>query len=207
MTILEHIYALKEILSSNQPTDDFPYSEEFLYHLLKAARARLIESRIDSASPFSYTTHCIDLEPHSLQDCCSTCTLYRSTVPIPDIISDQFKVLSTSGKEISQIPPSLRFYLDHLPIPPRFAYFVLDKHIFSVSTTPVTKLIISAIFEDPAEVASLSCIPDSSCEPFQADFNFDAAQSEQLYSLCIRLLREGTQVIPKDNLHNSNAVT
>lgn len=47
MTLLEHVYAIRNILAHGPVSQDFRLSDRLISHYLQVARARLIEQKID----------------------------------------------------------------------------------------------------------------------------------------------------------------
>lgn len=72
MTRLEHIYAIKNILSRGAASDDFRISNAEIYHHLKVARALLLKRKLDkhhNITDLNFITICVPLEEATYHDC------------------------------------------------------------------------------------------------------------------------------------------
>lgn len=96
MTALEHIYAIKNILSHGPTSDDFSYSDRLILHFLQVSRGILVEQKIDKyyyISEQTYQDWCATLELSSFHDCCNgpdlDCKVLKSTLPLPKFLNSR----------------------------------------------------------------------------------------------------------------------
>jgi hypothetical protein len=94
-TLLEHIYAIQNILNNGVASDDHRLPNALVGHYLKINRAVLIKRKLDKERILSnnnYYSICVPLELAPYQDCCMVdddvnCKLLKSTIKIPRSIS------------------------------------------------------------------------------------------------------------------------
>lgn len=96
MTLLEHVYAIKNLLSQGPSSDDFSYSNRVIAHFLQVSRAKLIERKADKyrfISDQSYQSLCVDLELGNFHNCCDKadleCKILKSVKPIPKFLNSR----------------------------------------------------------------------------------------------------------------------
>ena len=113
MTLLEHVYAVKNLLAHGPAPDDFSYSNRLIAHFLKVARARLIQNKADKysfISEQSYQSLCINLTKSNFHNCCeapdSECQVLKSTIEIPRFLNSRMgnflKVMDLEGRVIEE---------------------------------------------------------------------------------------------------------
>lgn len=95
-SLLEHVYAVKGILSHGPSSDDFSFSDRLIAHFLQVARARLVEQKIDKyhfISEQTYQDWCVDLELSNFHNCCTgpnlDCKVLRSTIEVPKFLNSR----------------------------------------------------------------------------------------------------------------------
>lgn len=97
MKLIEHIYAIKNVLAHGAASDDFNLSDRLIAHYLQVARARLIEQKIDKyyyISEQSYQDLCLDLALSSFHDCCDIpeleeCKIMKSVMEVPKFLNSR----------------------------------------------------------------------------------------------------------------------
>lgn len=113
MTLLEHTYAIRNLLTKGPASKDTRISLELIAHFLKVSRALLTEQKADKynfISEQSFQSLCVPLVKGSLHNCCdypaSKCLLLKSSSPIPKTLStrwgDLSKVTTLSGEVLSK---------------------------------------------------------------------------------------------------------
>ena len=114
MTLLEHVYALKNILAKGPISNSMGLSSRLIAHFLQVARARIIEQKIDKyhfISEQSYQDWCVRFELSNFHSCCEgpnlDCKVLRSTEPIPKFLNSRWgnyvKVMDMSGRVIPRL--------------------------------------------------------------------------------------------------------
>lgn len=97
MKLIEHIYAIKNLLAHGTASDDFSLSDRLIAHFLQVTRSRLIEQKIDKyyyISEQSYQDLCVDLTLATFHECCGTeeyddCKIMKSTIQIPKFLNSR----------------------------------------------------------------------------------------------------------------------
>lgn len=97
MKLIQHIYAIKNLLAHGPASDDFTLSDRLISHYLQVARARLIEQKIDRyyyISEQSYQDLCVDLALSTFHECCGTeeyddCKIMKSIINIPKFLNSR----------------------------------------------------------------------------------------------------------------------
>lgn len=96
MTLLDHVYATKNLFSRGVASDDFPLSNRLIAHFLQIGRALLIEQKTDKyhfISEQSYQSLCVNLELSQFHNCCNDveleCRVLKSTIAIPKFLNSR----------------------------------------------------------------------------------------------------------------------
>ncbi len=96
MKLIEHTYAIKNLLSHGPSSEDHSYSNRLIAHFLQAARSRLIRQKIDKynfLSEQSYQNLCVPLELDNIHDCCDVpdmdCKVLKSSIIIPKFLTSR----------------------------------------------------------------------------------------------------------------------
>lgn len=96
MTLLEHVYAAKNMLTGGITSDDFSISNRLIAHHLYAARATVTERKIDKyhfISEQSFQSLCLTLELSQFHNCCEDiqldCKVLKSTISLPKFLNSR----------------------------------------------------------------------------------------------------------------------
>ena len=203
MTLREHVYAVKNLLASGPPPDDFRYSNALIAHYLEITRGLLIERKADKyipLSPQSFQSWCVDLIKASYHNCCetpaSTCQLLRSTNKIPKFLTTRFgdlsKITDLNGNPLSKTTPTMQ-RLSEFSITnrdPKPGYFIHDNYLYIVANTSLAKVLMNNVFLTPSEVENYNCpASDTTCpDPLDVDFPIDADLIAPMYEMSIKFL-------------------
>lgn len=94
MKLIEHVYALRNILEQGVASSDAAYSLRLLAHFLNVSRSLLIEQKADKyhyISEQSFQSLCVPLEESSFHNCCNgpttKCKILRSTTTLPKFLT------------------------------------------------------------------------------------------------------------------------
>jgi hypothetical protein len=94
MTLNEHVYAIRNLMSKGVSTNDAHFSLRLIAHFLNAARAILTERKADKyvyISEQTFQSLCLDLELSSFHNCCTLpaqkCKVLRSKIKIPKFLN------------------------------------------------------------------------------------------------------------------------
>ena len=218
MTALEHIYAIKNILSRGPSSDDFHYSDRLILHYLTVVRAKLIKEKADkyqTISDLSYQSYCMDLSISEYHDCCSTqtgCKVLKTVLPVPSTLHSKsgtlLKVTTLNGVVIPQISKTsndLSTYSSTMQN--KVGYDIVNGHIIIFNNLNLEKILVTAIFADPDINTVCSSESEEACSTYlQDNFPIDADLIGALYQIVVQFLT--MPVIPDiENDAKSNSST
>lgn len=219
MKLIEHIYAIKNLLSRGVPSDDFAYSNRLIAHFLQTARGTLLERKADKyhfISEQSYQSLCMDLELSSFHNCCNTpefddCKVMKSVVEVPKFLNSRWgnflKVMDLSGNVIPEFSLTKKKYSKYALTPPGTGWFMHDNHVYIVNNDYLEKILLNALFDDPENVHELNC-PNTggTCEDYlQQEFPIDTDLISDMYKMTLMFLSESSKM-PNDTENNSKDV-
>lgn len=210
MTTLEHVYAVKNLLSHGSSSDDFSYSNALILHFLQVARAKLLKEKADKyqfISELSFQSICMKLELATFHDCCegpTDCKVLKTVNNIPTILNsrwgDMIKVMDLSGKVIPKASKTQdRLSEFSLTNQNPVSYYVYDGKIVINNNTSLESIIVNGIFSNPSEPIEISCSTSTNtqCKGYlEEEFPIDSDLISAMYSLTIGFL-QSTQI--KDN--------
>lgn len=222
MKINEAISRLRVILKNGIASDDNTLSSRFLYSILKTLRAKRIRQKLDSyfyLSPFYYSTiDCVPLELGHFTDCpCFTndCFILRSKYKIPKVMSTRNKlaiksVNTLTGKIISESSPTKEEYKKYTRTKKdELAYFIHNNYLFIKGSTTLKVISITAIFENPLDLASINACDTEGNElgpcydPTTQDFPIDEDLFDDVENMALEKLVKTMLKMPEDNENNS----
>ena len=223
----EVISIITTILSNGPVSDDFQFSDQMIYFILKDLRAKTLYQKINSGkwiNPQNYQIiPCLKLNLDTLVDCeCYTadCKGLQSICEIPRIIASD-KGLYVEGIWTISSPTPERLdniTLDQLRLSKYSktmknvkGWFIHKSKLYITGYDRLKAVKISALFEDPIEVLNMSqscaCNEDDSpicIDPYDADFPIDAAFMKDLRTMTYEELVKIAMMMPKDNENDAN---
>lgn len=190
MTIKEHIYAIKNIISKGTSSDDLRITNRLIQHYFTLARNMLIKRRIDKNNHISesnYQSICIPLALATYDQCTGVpsdinCQVLRSTCKLPkEIISKWDTTIKARFIDFTEIPrgtPNKTKYAKYsLTNQNSPYYFLKDEHLFLLTSKPIKTIILRGIWEDPTNL-TLNCTLQSennfSCHSQDDEFPLDS---------------------------------
>lgn len=201
MKLIEHVYAVKNLLSRGPASDDYAYSNALIAHYLGVVRAKLIERKIDKyhfISEQSYQDWCADLVPGNYHDCCGvefpSCTILKSVYTIPNFLNSRWgnyvKVTDLVGDVIPQLDLTQLKYSKYGLVKVTTSYFIHNNHLFILSNNKLVKVLVNALYQNPEEVITANCNTSSGeCVDYlDSDFPIDADLVSDLYALTLQML-------------------
>lgn len=223
MTRLEHIYAIKNVLSKGAPSDDFRLSNSLIYHYLKIARSLLLKNKLNkhhNISELSYRTLCVPLEAAPYHDCSCIadefdCTVLKSTCELPkDIIArwgTTFQVKDLSGNIISPLSVTTtklsKWSLSNKEAKPGWAIENGKLIIFNRDELPY--VLVKAIWEDPEDLVNYCGCGSSNlsipCYSQDDDFPVDADLVQPMYDLALQRLSNSYN-FPEDSTNDARDI-
>lgn len=94
MTLREHVFAIRGLITKGPASDDTAYSLRFIAHMLNVVRAILTEQKADKytyISEQSYQSLCVPLELGTFHNCCEItdveCKVLKSVDPLPKFLN------------------------------------------------------------------------------------------------------------------------
>jgi hypothetical protein len=197
----EHFSALRTILKRN--SDDTSYTDEFLYYVLKMARAFLLASSMKQFTNIGSANKqrvCVTLEDSDFYDCScvpsSDCKVKKSACVIPSLISgrnyDGIKVMDLVGKNIPYVQQYMLSAraLSKLKSP----YYTIMNQSLYIFNARQKVVMIEALFEDPDIRNLCNCnsnYPDDCEAVAKGEFPIDAALVDALHRKSIGLISPG----------------
>jgi len=219
------VYQCLDILK--MASDDAFFTEEHIVFLLDKMRALLLErkytagrnGRDDSAVPESDMQEiCLDLELSSGEDgVCGTGAgeWLVSTEKIPSMldvgIPKVYPLNFMLGERFSLVPMERLTYTGHNRWLRKFIYCAIgpDMRLYvrgnMAQAKHLRRLRLSGVFENPEEVASMTCDADGSstaCEPLEAEFPLEEALQSTCIEYVVRTLI-GSRYAPEDKANNA----
>lgn len=215
MTLSQHVYAIKNLLAHGTPSDDFSFSNRLIAHYLQVSRAFLIEKKIDKyniISEQSYQDLCLELTPSNFHNCCDfiveqdDCEIMKSTVELPKFLNSRWgnfiRVTDLAGSTIPEITVMQKKYLEYALNPAnktQTGWFMHNNHLYVINNSFLSKVLLNALFDNPAEIHDLNCnVTESNCNDFQdEEFPIDSDLVQPMYSLTLEYLTRAMQ-LPQD---------
>lgn len=218
MTLLHHIYAIKNLLARGNASDDFSFSERLIAHFLEVARGKLILDKINKykfVSDQSYQDLCVALQESVYHDCCDVidfgdCKLLKSIDPLPKFLNSAWgnflKVTDLSGNVISELTLTQNTYSKYAIIKPKTGWFLHNNHLYVLNNTGLRKVLLNALFSNPQEIYDTNCTTGTGkCVEYLAqEFPVDADLMQAMYELTLKLLL-GTK-LPNDLENNARDI-
>jgi hypothetical protein len=206
-TLKEHISHVTSILSnSGEVSDDFQFSDQQIYFILKTNRAFLLNQKVKEGkyvSPFNYQTiPCFKLKLDKIQDCecfTSDCYALQSICNIPTIISSTKGLIVDGVYAINTLKPvklaplsfdEFRLSQYSKTMKDVKGWFIIEDKLYVVGYDRLAAVKIRALFDDPVEVLTMTpscaCNDDGSAlciDPYDVEFPLDSDLSKNLWSL------------------------
>lgn len=216
MTLLAHVYALKNLLTKGVASDDFSLSNRLIAHYLQISRALLIERKTDKyhfISEQSYQSLCVNLELSQFHNCCNDvtleCKVLKSTTKLPKFLNSRWgnflKVMDLTGIVIPEFSRTSDALSKYALVTPKEGWFLHDNYLYIVNSKVLETVLLNALFEDPQEIHDLNC-PNKSgeCLDFmESEFPIDSDLVEPMYEITFKMLTRSFS-IPKDNENDSS---
>lgn len=220
MTLLEHIYAVRNLEAKGSGSKDNSYSLELIAHLLNVVRATLTEQKADRyryISEQSFQSLCIHLQKASLHNCCTIedvgCSLLRSTVKIPKFLNTRWgefvKVTTINGDNISKTSITTnklaKYSLTNKK--QKTGWFIHDGYLYIINNPNLEIVLLNSLYDNPAEIENLNCSTNTNGQPcadiYDTEYPIDPDLVEPLYKKVLDLLRYSLAFPPKDAENNA----
>lgn len=222
MKLLEHIYAVKNLINRGVASDDSRFSNALIAHLMKVTRARLIEAKADKyyfISDQSFQSLCVSLELGTFHNCCvapevdEECYILKSTIVIPKVLNtrwgDFLKVTTLDGRTVSKTSMTANSLAQYSITnkKPKPGWFIHDGHLYLLNNKKIEVILLNGLFADPKEISGLNCSNNyGDCPGFyEEEFPIDSDLVDAMYKLVLEYLRNG-YTLPEDDENNARSV-
>jgi hypothetical protein len=224
MTIGQHVAALRGLIRQFSESE-VPFSDEFLYHLFRAAANSLTRQKLDKNNKMaSWVTdfYCIPTEVGKVHGCgCikAGCDVVKSKDPIPKPMRgryrDYIKVSTIDGESVGYVDAlSWKSIQYDLMRKDKLHYSFVNKHIIlwnaDIKNMRPKAIVVSGYWEDPSEWSSItSCdgngtSTNQSCfNVYESDYPIDSDLVDSAYSMVLDKLRVPLS-IPEDKRNQTN---
>lgn len=219
MTLLNHVYAIRNLLAKGVASDDESYSLRLIAHFLRVTRGMLIEQKANkyhSISEQSFQSLCLDLVESNYHNCCSgpdtKCKLLRSTTKIPRFLStrwgDLTKVMTLDGRVLSKTSVTSNKYAPYSITNrvPKPGWFIHDDYLYVINNKSLEKILLNSLFDDPEAIAQVNCATNGvDCVDFMdTEFPVDSELVSPMYELTMKFLVNSINLPAKDNENNAS---
>lgn len=205
--MLEHIYAIKTMLTNGSISDDYSYTNDFIKHMLFNARSKFLKDKLSKyiqISDVNYQTLCIDLELVKYHDCVETigCQILKSKIKIPDYIQagnlSSLVVKTLDGKILSYVSKKTNQYSKFaISTEPNINWFIDNGYLYITNNTKIKTVLVSGIFNDTEKAKETQCLTcKEDCNKL-IEFPIDPDITLYVYELCLKFLR--TNIIRDDS--------
>lgn len=194
MTILNHVYAVKELLNKGQIKNNYPYSNLFIQHFLELNRCLVLKQRLsnkDSLADINYTKVCLEMEISNFEGDCykGQCKILKSKKPIPLYLGDSLSVLSVSGETLSQRTINQQKYSKYsITKSDQPFWFIFNNYLYIQNNLLIEKIILKGIFESLESVATIDCNCTSPDCVNDYIFSVDPSYVTTIYDLTLKNL-------------------
>lgn len=194
MTILKHVYSVKELLNKGTLENNYAYSNLFIQHFLEIYRCYVLNRRIDrreKLQEYNYSAVCMELEMSTFQAKCESddCLILKSKHPVPLFLANTLSVYYTNGEVISHRTINQNKYNKYsIQKEDKTSWFIFDNYLYIQNNLLLEKVILRGIFENLADVHTIDC----NCNPNGCDedyeFYVDPALIPEIYQMVLNNL-------------------
>lgn len=205
----------------NQMSDDSDYSSEFLYTILKDARALLLKRKADSfhkISEWDWQSYCVGLEFGKSHNCDCVdvgCDVLKSKDMMPRPIigrnKELFKVQTLDGTLLPYADDQQVVYFKHDDFKKGKPAYMIDgdNKLVIWNNTDLRAVVVRGVFNDPTEWEGIQLCDengDTTGTCFSAsddEFPIDPNLNMAMYELALKMLGMKLQ-IPDDQTNDAN---
>jgi hypothetical protein len=210
MTILKHIYALKNVMSQGPVSDDFTFNDRLIAHMLVIARATILKRELNKRNNISeenYTYICVEFEDGTITNCTIPdvvdVTKRIGIKDLPSIINTKWgspvTLLTPDGCEVPKLNRTIAKYLSgSIDSDDTLGWYLFNSKPVLVNGDFIKSLTAQIIMEDPTEILDLT----DDCTFDNVEFPLDATLTPAVYEMAIKLLMP--YAFPVDTLNNAS---
>lgn len=222
MTLIQHISAVRAIISNGLGSKDIAFSDRLIAHFLEVTRATLLERKADKyrhIADQSFQTVCLPLELGSFHNCCTVpdleCHILKSTIKIPKLLTARWgnfiQVMDYSGVVLSEYTLTNNKYAAHGIMKPSIGWFIHDGYLYVILNKKLKSVLLSGLFSSPTEIDNINCATGeaTNCLDYgEAQFPIDEDLIEPMYKATLEFLIRGEQMVnDKENNAKSPEIT
>jgi hypothetical protein len=221
MRLLDHLYAVKNIISAGPSSDDFSYSNALIAHFLEVTRALLTEQKADKyryISDQSFQSVCLSLALSNSHNCCEgptdDCKVLRSTIKIPKFLNTRWgsftKVTDLRGNVIPELNKTQNRLSKYSRQKNNSAgWYIQDGYIYILNNTDLEMILVHGLFDKPTEIEQINCkttATSASCpNPFETEFPVDPDLVVPMYNLTLDYLLR-SRGLPRDEENDARDI-
>jgi hypothetical protein len=218
-TLSDYIDYFKLMMSQGDVSDDFRWSEEAIYALLRNIRAQLLIQKSNKNRKISDFTYqnipCFNVSYTTFDncDCVPTdqqCKYLKTDDPIPELLQTRHGYLGyvtdAKGNIIDFLPyrdvqkTSFTFLKKDIPLA-----FIRDGHVYVTKSVDLDHINIYGVFYDPLKVAEYDCGTEVVCyNPLTQAFPVDKELSDTLLKMSYEELMKYSMQVPQDVVNNAS---
>jgi hypothetical protein len=220
-TTYEYIYTIQNLINKGKKTDDAPFSDRFIVHLMNTARVLLLKRKADKKQAFDpsdFQSFCMPLCESTWIDCpCLPdidCKILKGKFQLPKTLVSRTGMYLTvrfmSGKEIGETSPSALQYRQYSLTKVNKPAWFIDNNYLYITGIPFNQLkavYITGVFLDPTEISSITLCsnPEEDCgDIYEEQYPISGELEDPLYRLVMEYMTMGMKA-PDDKANNASA--
>lgn len=192
MTIKHHIYAVKNLDAAGNPTDDYPFTDEFIGHMLRVARSTVLENKMSKYHPISHDNYQVikmELVDGGPTDCSDLTCLKITKDRLPSLIrsrrGDSMRVTDLDGNELIRTSLLRSKSSAYSQTAKAVKWYPTNNRIVVVNNKLLDYILVHGLFNDPINQCG-----DDGCEE---DFAIDADLVDPVYKITLTYLAKSRQ--------------
>lgn len=213
MKLIDHVYAIRNLLSKGVSSDDSAFSLKFIAHLLIVNRANLIKRNNSMAKDYNFQALCLTLEEDALHKCCTTqssCKILKSTKKLPRFLGN-YRVTTLDGDPIYKLSATEQALLKYAIQPVKAVFYSIEnEHLVIYGNKDLEAVVVQGVLENPLDLGECEDGSDN-CDAslFNVNFTIEAHLLAPLYELTLQQLRQAFSLPAKDDINDNkdNQVT
>lgn len=207
MNINYHIYAVKNLNTGGNPADEYPFTDDFIGHMLTVARAAVLENKLSKYHPISeanYQTIKMELTDGGETKCddgiCNRITINKVPSLIQSRRNSSIRVTDLEGNTLikTSLLRNKTSAYSLYPNKDQVKWYFSGGKIIVVGAKLLDCILVHGLFEDVIETCegvSGECVKD---------FPIDSDLVDPIYKITLDYLNRALQT-GEDTTNNANA--
>lgn len=219
-----HVESIKYMINKGVASDDTRLSDNYIAHLLKVNRSKLLKEKLDkskSLSEINYTTLCMEVESADFHNCACLedegCYIKRTVEKIPkDLVTKDGStvlVMNLEGERLDNITIDQNNLAKYgrrttTGLKQDLGWFLHNGYIYVLNNTKIGYILVKGIFEDLNEINHMPICSNennSTCKLMDLDFPIDGDLVNPLYKMTIELINYTDKNFIEDKKANSSS--